>query len=138
MDPPNEQQCVESCTNMKKKTNSLINGVSVLNNGGGCMCLKQVVDVQQESSRKTCLLEPKRPSKWRSCTRFFKARSAFSKQLCLSSSVLCASVCHTFYLYGKSLPLFLSDIFSQIFSKCRIFPDMVSERDIFIFSYLCF
>ena len=67
----------------------------------------------------------------------FKARSAFSKQLCLSSSVHVSSVCHTF-LYGKSLPLFLSDIFSQIFSKCRIFPDIVSGRDIFIFSYLCF
>ena len=38
-------------------------------------------------------------------TRFFKARSAFSKQLCLC--VLClssSSVCHTFYLYGKTFP----------------------------------
>ena len=41
-------------------------------------------------------------------------------------------------LYGKTLPLFLSDVFWQIFSKCRIFPDIVSGRDIFIFSYLCF
>ena len=54
-----------------KKTNSLINGVSVLNSGGDCMCLKQVVDVQQDGDRKTCLLEPKRPGKWGSYTRFF-------------------------------------------------------------------
>ena len=45
----------------------------------------------------------------------FKARSAFSKQLCLCVHVcmcpcVCLSVCHTF-LYGKSLPLFLSDVF---------------------------
>ena len=68
---------------------------------------------------------------------FFKARSAFSKQLCLC--VLCPLLLSVtlFICMGKTY-LFLSDIFSQIFFKCRIFPDIVSERDIFIFSYLCF
>ena len=32
--------------------------------------------------------------------------------------------CHTF-LYGKTLPLFLSDIFMLSETKCRIFPDIV-------------
>ena len=63
---------------------------------------------------------------------FFKARSAFSKWLCLS--VTCLS--HFDFLYGKTLPL--SDIFLLSETKCRIFPDIssyfptsVSERYIF-------
>ena len=33
------------------------------------------------------------------------------------------------FLYGKTLPLFLSDIFLLSETKCRIFLDIVSGRD---------
>ena len=38
----------------------------------------------------------------------FLRRGAFSKRMCPS---VCNSVCHTYFSYGKTLPLFLSDIF---------------------------
>ena len=76
--------------------------------------------------------------KWKFTRVFLRRGAPFlnSYVLCPLSVRFCLS--HFCFYYGKTLPLFLSDIFSQIFSKCRIFPDIVSERDIFIFSYLWF
>ena len=76
-----------------------------------------------------------RPPVW---DLFLRRGAPFLNSYVYLSSSVRACVCHTFYMYGKTLPLFMSDIFSQIFSKCRIFPDIVSGRDIFIFSYLWF
>ena len=61
----------------------------------------------------------------------FLRRGAFSKRLC--PSVFCFllfSVCHTF-LYGKTLPLFLSDIIFAVRDKVSDFSRHVSGRDIF-------
>ena len=54
---------------------------------------------------------------------------------------LCPSVAKNpklHFLYGKTLPLFLSDIFLQSETKCRIFPDIVSGRDFCNFNFFEF
>ena len=63
------------------------------------------------------------PSTGKACVFLRRGAPFLNGYVCVSVRP-CVCLSHFNFLYGKTLPLFLRDIFSQIFSKCRIFPDI--------------